>query len=834
MKKKLFYGALVILILVGACSNPFFPEKKDDGKITFDDGKTKKTPPDVVETYTGTDSDGSTYELEIYDDNTYVLTVTDENGNKKTSTGKVVDDDGNGTLTLAPDKDLDETFTVTVDDDEIVDIEGEITFDDGSTKEVIIVKLTPINSATVTVTAPAKGETPLTAADTNDESYTCGTVTWSPNDSPFLGNKKYTATVTLTANENYVFAAGFTATINGISAIVNVENNRETATISLEFDATLAFEVTGISIKTQPSNLTYTHGDTLDLSGLVVTLTFDVGPDEDFELAHFGTLISTVPAHDAVLSHTKHDGKPIVVYFGSESANTNNLTVNKKALTVKGASHAKQYDTTTTASGVTVTLDGIIGSEDVTADVVTAEYTSSDAGTTSVNITAVTLTGDDAGNYTVTLPPNNVTVVGITKANPLGVTFPTAAPITYGEALSTSALTGGVGAGTFNWTDGTIIPTVGNSGYDVTFTPTNENYNTLTQNVNITVNCRIIFNTNGGSSIPDQGVASGTAVSRPPNPTRSGYVFDNWYADAGFAVPYNFAAAVTANSTTLYARWISVIDDIANNLVQVSGNSSPMSFQMGQNGDGTTGNVTPVHTVTFTQSFSMGKYEVTQAQYQAVMGSLPSSLTSGTNYGRGDNYPVYYVSWYDALVFCNKLSIAEGLTPAYRIKNSTDPSTWGSVPTSRDTDWDAVTIDGDSNGYRLPTEAQWEYAAKGGNTGEAFTYSGSDTVGDVAWYSGNNGSSGSADYGSKAVGTKAPNGLGLYDMSGNVYEWCWDWYGTYPSDSQTDPQGASSGSLRVLRGGGWSNSATYVRSAYRDDTDPYVRYGDIGFRILRP
>ena len=232
--------------------------------------------------------------------------------------------------------------------------------------------------------------------------------------------------------------------------------------------------------------------------------------------------------------------------------------------------------------------------------------------------------------------------------------------------------------------------------------------------------------------------------------------------------------------------------------------------------------------------FYLGRTEVTQAQYEAVMGSLPSSLTDDT-YGKGDNYPVYYVSWYDALVFCNKLSVMEGLTPAYRIDGKTDPDEWGTVPTTDDATWNAVEIVADSTGYRLPTEAQWEYAARGGQLANGYKiYSGSDTIDDVAWYSGNNGSSGDPDYGTKQVETKAANELGLYDMSGNVWEWCWDWYDDYPTTAGTDPMGASSGSYRVIRGGSWYNPAQYARSARRGYAYPSDQDSALGFRVLRP
>jgi formylglycine-generating enzyme required for sulfatase activity len=190
------------------------------------------------------------------------------------------------------------------------------------------------------------------------------------------------------------------------------------------------------------------------------------------------------------------------------------------------------------------------------------------------------------------------------------------------------------------------------------------------------------------------------------------------------------------------------------------------------------------------------------------------------------NRPVEQVSWYDAIVFCNKLSMLDGLSPAYRISGSTDPAAWGTVPTSRNWTWNAVEIVAGSNGYRLPTEAQWEYACRAGTT---TAYNSGATISDnTGWYRVNSGSR------THGVGEKPANAWGLYDMHGNVWEWCWDWYGTYASEKQTDPGGAVSGDFRVARGGSWSDDGRYLRSAFRCYDFPYGRYYDFGFRLVRP
>jgi formylglycine-generating enzyme required for sulfatase activity len=250
---------------------------------------------------------------------------------------------------------------------------------------------------------------------------------------------------------------------------------------------------------------------------------------------------------------------------------------------------------------------------------------------------------------------------------------------------------------------------------------------------------------------------------------------------------------------------------IPDSFVRVEGGT----FQMGSNSG--FDDEKPVHTVTIT-GFYMGKYEVTQKEWTAIMGSNPSEF-------KGDNLPVENVSWYDAIEYCNRLSEKEKLTPAYTIdKSQKDGNNKSGVD---DIKW-TVGWNRNANGYRLPTEAEWEYAAKGGNGSPGnYTYAGSNNVGEVAWYDENSAGS------TQEVGAKNPNELGLYDMSGNVWEWCWDWYGTYDTANQTDPIGASSGSDRVGRGGGWIDSARFVRSASRYDGNPSSRGVLLGFRIVR-
>ncbi len=225
------------------------------------------------------------------------------------------------------------------------------------------------------------------------------------------------------------------------------------------------------------------------------------------------------------------------------------------------------------------------------------------------------------------------------------------------------------------------------------------------------------------------------------------------------------------------------------------------------------------HSVTLTQAFGMSGTDVTQGQYQGLMGVNPSYFTAC-----GLMCPVEMVTWFDAVLFCNARSRAEGRDTVYSYTGLT--GSYGNGVTALA----GLATDLSKNGYRLPSEAQWEYAARAGTTTAYFWGSASDaaTVSSYAWFSSNAGNT------THPVATKSPNGYGLYDMAGNVWQWTGDWYGTYSTTAVTDPSGPSSGTYRVFRGGSWGNGASSLRSAYRGYIDPGGRYFSFGFRSVRP
>jgi formylglycine-generating enzyme required for sulfatase activity len=480
--------------------------------------------------------------------------------------------------------------------------------------------VTPSGSKVITIATiqgvivPAYGLTPVTAI-TETEQYS-GTVTWNGNPSTFTFLTVYTATITLTPKAGYTLQ-GIAADFFKVAGGTSVNNTASSGVVTAVFPKTDSRLVNKIEIKTQPDKLTYMSFETLDLTGLVVTLTYDNNDKTDVVAANFSIKSITVtPAQGDKLNYSYNE-KPIKIAYGNLTRNTNNLTI--------------------------------------------------------INNSKIEMVSIPAGTFIM-----------------------------------------------------------------------------------------------------------GSPTSEP-----------NRYSDE------------TQHSVTLSA-------------------------------------------------FSMSKYQVTQAQYQEVMGVGEDRTT--TSYGKGDNNPIYYVSWYDAIVFCNKLSIKEGLDPVYSINGSTDPADWGAIPTNYyNATWDVAVMNKSKNGYRLPTEAEWEYACRGDypnkatetNTKPFGIGDGTKMVSGMANFyvtnpydlakGGHYEDSSATGYVGKTteVGSYAANNYGLYDMHGNVWEWCWDWYGSYSSGSQTDPTGAVAGSYRVVRGGYWLIDGQFLRSAYRISSYPYYRSSDIGFRLVR-
>jgi formylglycine-generating enzyme required for sulfatase activity len=253
---------------------------------------------------------------------------------------------------------------------------------------------------------------------------------------------------------------------------------------------------------------------------------------------------------------------------------------------------------------------------------------------------------------------------------------------------------------------------------------------------------------------------------------------------------------------------------------------------------------TATNKAAITNGYWMAETEVTQELFQAVMGANPSSFTgSPASVETQAKRPVEYVNWYAAIAFCNKLSLKDGKTPVYSVSGISDWAAlaYSSIPTSSNTTWNAATRNTGANGYRLPTEMEWMWAAMGATAGGATVtttgydkaFAGSDGangIGDCAWYKVN------ADNKTHEVGKKIDNELGLYDMTGNVWEWCWDWYASsYPAGAESDYTGAISGSSRVGRGGSYLNPSGSARCtvAYRAVSSLYGRQSYLGLRVVR-
>ncbi|MGA2506129.1 MAG: formylglycine-generating enzyme family protein [Chitinispirillaceae bacterium] len=224
-----------------------------------------------------------------------------------------------------------------------------------------------------------------------------------------------------------------------------------------------------------------------------------------------------------------------------------------------------------------------------------------------------------------------------------------------------------------------------------------------------------------------------------------------------------------------------------------------------------------IHQVTLS-AFYLDTTEVTQEEYLSLMGVNPSYFRDSTN---GASYPVEQVTWFDAVLYCNARSKSEGKDTIYSFSHITGEPGNGCQGLLD------LAIDYMKNGYRLPTEAEWEYACRGGTTTNYWWGNDTNGMGDRAWTFYNSGNT------THIVATKVANAYGLYDMTGNVWELCNDWYGSYPSGAITNPTGAATGTHRVLRGGSWNYTFGYLRSAYRNNLYPDARYYYNGFRCVR-
>jgi len=636
----------------------------------------------------------------------------------------------------------------------------------------------------------------------------------------------YTVTFDVEAATGYNSASRLSAGTLTVNKSTPIDDDFNISGLTQDYDGSP--KTVTITRKEGKSNGTITvkyNGSTIAPSEVnTYTVTFDVAATTNFNFVNglsAGTLTiekSTPTAADFNISGLTqgYDGSSKIVTITHKAGKSNGtITVKYNGSTI-APSDLGTYSVTFDVAAVT----GYNSASGLYAGTLTIEKIPPTAA--DFNISGLTQEYDDSPK-TVTITPKegksdgtitvkyNGSTTAPSNRGIYTVTFDVAATTNYNAAS-------GLSAGTL-----TITATV-------TFNSVTANGSASQSSTQITLTFSQEITNLSASDITLSGV-SGVTKGSYLNGSGATYTLSIYGFNAGGTLTVTvakpgFIISGTSKTVTIYYNYYNGVSPGTIEMVSITAGTFTMGSPSTESGSQS--EERPQHSVTLS-SFKMGKYEVTQEQYEAVMGNNPSNFSSNPQAGETQGKrPVERVSWYDAIIFCNKLSILEGLSPAYRISGSTDPAVWGTVPTSSDATWNAVEIVTGSNGYRLPTEAQWEYACRAGTT---TAYNTGDIISDnTGWYTSNSGSK------THEVGLKPANAWGLYDMHGNVWEWCWDWYNSsyYSRSPANDPMGAAAGSSRVERGGSWGIDASIARSSFRSNIYPYCRYIDIGFRLVRP